>query len=423
MLENRYIKIIVTSVFLIILIILSGSNPTQVNGRILTLSLIGVNLLLFIRCILKGNLSLLVLFLFMSTYSIVPIFYYYLDLQISFYIQCFEESLLFFTTQILFLFYISLYLFLKVQEPKEKIISKPNNLGYYISLFFILIITIFSIRGETILSSGAYLSGEAQTYFPPEYAIMFIPLAFVFSSTNIQRLILYIISLIFSIKYMLYGGRVALVQVFLVFYILNFRYIWSVKKTVFIFCVLGIVVLSWGLFRKDITAFSLSSELFGFNSDNASDVYYASIRTLYFIEHGMLNINDRIQAALEFVGSVIVPRSLLSPLANLSTYLKESYPVGGGGLAPVYIYTMYSYPGVILLGYFIGKIFSFIERAEKMSSIYIYSVLVIAMTPRWFAYYPIQLIKLCLIGAILYYALNSLNYYLLISLKKRKYAT
>jgi len=419
MLEKRRSKLVVLLNLIIIQTILAGIGETEFTGRLLSLVLFGVTILLIIRSVLKKNTLLLIVFLFMGSYSFIPITYYFFDQYFSFYTQCYESPLIFFTAQLLLLFYSFLYYFLKIYDLNPQIVIKlkPNLTGYVITLGFVVGIILSRVSGDSILVSGSY-SGVTSTrsFVPIEYALMFIPLSYIYSSNKFQRILLYIVTLLFCIKYMLYGGRVALIEVFLVFFILKFQHEWSMKKSLIYVAILGISLLFYGVVRSDLVGAKFTTESIDFNSANAGEVYYSSMRILYFIKHNILTTTDRITAFFLYLSSPFALSLWLPPLANLSSYLKTQYPVGGGGLAPIYIYAFLSYPGVILLGYAIGKIFSYITKFSEINIKSVYVILAVTMVPRWFVYYPSQLIKLCLYEVIAYVLLNSLN-----TLLRKKY--
>ena len=89
------------------------------------------------------------------------------------------------------------------------------------------------------------------------------------------------------------------------------------------------------------------------------------------------------------------------PLGNLQHYLKDVYPSGGGGLAVSYFYAYGDYLAIGLLALFVAKVFN--KRSSKKISMRIYAMFVVTMIPRWYAYYPVHLIKFCLIGTVLFY--------------------
>lgn len=415
MLENRVNKIFVFVGLLIFQFVLSLIEETANSGRLLSLVLSGVSVLLILRAFVKKNTLLVIIFLFMGTYTFVLNAYFFFGIYFSFFDQCYEPSLVYFAAQLLLLFYSFLYYSLEISDLnlQNRIILKPNLLGYLVTIGFIVLIVISRVSGASILDSGSY-SGVTSTrsFVPIEYALMFIPLAYIFSSNNIQKLLLYSVTLLFCIKYMLYGGRVALVEVFIVFLILKFQFIWSMKKTLAFTLVFAVLMLFYGVVRKNLSGAVFTLDELDFNSANAGEVYYSSIRILYLIKYNIITTTDRITSFLLYLSSGFFAGLSLPPLSNLTVYLKAQYPSGGGGLAPIYMFTFLSYPGVIFLGYVAGKIFSYATRISEITFKSIYVIMVVTMVPRWFAYYPVHLVKLCLYAPIAFVLLSTFKKYI-----------
>lgn len=388
------------------------------GGKILALSLTGISILLLIRSYLKGNTILFIVFFFMMTYPLILNAYYFFDIYFSFFDQCYEPDLVYFAAQLLLLFYTVLYYSIKIGSPKlnTNLEHRPNLIGYLVTTSMLIAIVISRVTGDSILSSGSY-SGVTSTrsFVPIEYALMFIPLAYIYSKNRIQRYILYFFTISFCLKYLLYGGRVALLEVFLVFLILKFQYEWGLRKSLLYTSILGILMLVYGVVRKDFSSAVFTIEELDLNSANAGEVYYSSIRILYFLKYDILSVADRLWSFTLYIFSGFFYGLSLPPLSNLSIYLKDQFPSGGGGLAPIYFYTYMSYPGVVFLGFFIGRIFSRITEFKKIMTRDVYTIMVVTMVPRWFAYYPVHLVKLCVYASVAFLLLNTLNKYMVIS--------
>lgn len=357
----------------------------------------------------------------MMTYSLILIPYYYFGIYFSFFNQCYEPELVFNTAQVLLLFYTSLYFFIKIDSPRinKPIIHDHNLVGYILTLGMLIAIVFSRVTGESILSSGSYSSvTSTRSFLPIEYALMFIPLAYIYSKTTLQRYLLYFFTILFCLKYMLYGGRVALIEVFIVFLILKFQYEWTLRKSIFYTSIMGLLLLIYGVLRADLYSTTISLEDLNLNSANAGEVYYSSVRILYLVKYDFLSFYERTTSFLLYIFSGFFSGLSLPPLSNLSVYLKDQFPSGGGGLAPIYFFTFLSYPGVLFLGYFIANMFSKITAIKSLNSINVYAIMVVTMVPRWFAYYPVQLVKLCFYTSLAYLLIKILNKYMVIGNSK-----
>ena len=410
MLESRASKIFVFMSLLVFQLALVFIDETVYTERILSVVLTGVTILLIIRSVLKQNTVLVIVFLFMGTYVFILNAFYFFGIYFSFFTQCYEDGLVYFAAQLVLLFYSFLYYFLSIGDLQSGIKMKPNLIGYLSTLGFLLAIVFSQVSGASILDSGSY-SGVTSTrsFVPIEYALMFIPLAYIYSSNRFQRAILYLGTILFCGKYMLYGGRVALVEVFMVLLILKFQFLWTMKKALAVTMVLGGLLLFYGVIRANLSGAVFTIDQMDLNSANAGEVYYSSIRVLYLIKYDILTVGDRIMSFAIYLISGFYAGLSLPPLSNLSVYLKAQYPSGGGGLAPIYFYTYLSFPGVMFLGYFVGKVFSNLTRIKEINFKSIYVIMVVTMVPRWFAYYPVHLVKLCIYAAIAFFLLNNVS--------------
>ena len=83
---------------------------------------------------------------------------------------------------------------------------------------------------------------------------------------------------------------------------------------------------------------------------------------------------------------------------------QTNYPCGGGGLISAFFYVFLGHIGVIFIGYVIAKILSIGVRSKNTFK-NLFFILAYTTMPRWFAYYPITLFKLALLGSIITYVL------------------
>jgi hypothetical protein len=182
--------------------------------------------------------------------------------------------------------------------------------------------------------------------------------------------------------------------------------------------IVGFVLLSlWAQFRVGIRDVSIS-DVFAFSASNTNkyaaagnnqtDVFYSSVRLISMKDMGTISGTESLQAFALFCGSIFVPYSSLPPLANWSTYLLSSFNALGGGLIFSYFYVYLSYFGVILIAYYVSIVFRKIRESTNFYMLF-YGLLVSCTVIGWFAYGPITLFKLCLLGTCYIFGLKTIT--------------
>ena len=403
--------------------ILSLLMPADVGiGKILSLYIAIVVLYPLVRSLKSGDYHITILCAFMFSYVSIPINYYWLDLHINYYNECESPSTVYKVLQILVLFHSILLFKLKFSKSSEAnhiLFSEKNDIVFYIMAIMSFMFITFGSTGEDIFEAGGY-SNALQTKSSSllfAYSLIPISLSYIYANDKTQKIIAYSLIGYFCVKDLLFGGRVDSLQLLLIIFVLRLQYIWS-KKTIIIAAAVGaLFFLSWGILRSDINLGLVGaiseqlSSLFGernvdFQTGNSAEVYYSSVRIIYLIEHDFLTWGMRLQSLAYFCLSSVVPYSALPELANLSAYLQTTYWSGGGGLGPVFFYAFAGWIGVIVFALFIAWCVNLLTTKNSSKYVYFYAVLLLATTPRWYAYYPTQIIKFCVVGALLYFFMN-----------------
>lgn len=413
--ENRSTRLMIFFVFALVWCFLFTVDPSFLSGKVLSLFLWGISLLMVYRAFIVKNIALFVVYIFMSTYAYIPINYFFRGYHISAYRQCESIATIYETSLIVCLFFIVLFVF---SEMKQSTIwshvfkTKKNFTIYVICIISIILITVFALTGSSIFEAGGYSESLAsrESSYLNEYAIIFIVIAYVTSENDKQIRLLIVISLLYCVKNLMFGGRIQTLMVCLFFILAKYQYMYSFKK-ILIALAIGYLFLDVvGHLRANpdslFESFKSTTVHLDYIPSNQGNVFYASMRIVYMINNEILSLETRLVSFGYFILSIVVPYSQLPAEANLSSYLSGIWGTGGGGLAPAYFYAFLSYPGVILLGFLIAKICNIVSKVYVNPMHYLYSVLVILTVPRWFAYYPVQLIKLCFIGCVLYWMLD-----------------
>lgn len=385
--------------------------PTNILCMYATgLGLIIINAKMIGNSLLKQNFPMFFISIFIMSYCVEPLGYLFGFKQHIIRITTAENTdTVFFASHCLLFFLLFLSTFIKYEVPNDVRLVKQtilveNQLGFWLALSIAFLCVILGVSGKNIFESGGYGRGESARSSVFEYSIIFITCALIYARKSNERFLVYFICFIFVIKDLLYGGRIStvmlLISIFLIRFFNNLKF-----KHVLLAVAFGYIFLNfWGYFRSgvDSSGFTLSKK-----DGNASFVFYASMRLHYMIDIGALTLEDRLKSLVYFFMSIFVPSNFLPGLANLSSYKQNLYYSGGGGLISTFSYCWGWAAGV---GFFALWVVKVVNSFFYSNSVYwkYYALLVIVSTPRWFAYYPIQIFKFALYGVLIFYILNSL---------------
>ena len=409
-----------------------GGEYAEWMGKYGALLLMSVSGALVLRCLWRRNILFSLVFAYIALYAFVVRYPVFHGIGLSGHQPMPYPETLFQTMQIFSLFLICVYVVLRVQSPERIYIPKfrRDDVVYGICMLVAFLIFLFGKTGTSLLSGEGYGDIEKNASSFNEYIIIFFMAAYLFSGGERKRLaLLYALAGVFCIKNLLFGGRIETVLVFLWFFIVKLQHVLSVKQML-ILLVLGV----WGMetvnnIRQNPLVLLTDEWLNVFLpwhvgdmperaclASNEGDVFWAGQRILQLIRDGVLSWNERCSAAVNYLLSSVTPFSWLGPTANLSSYRTDVYSTGGGGLAPAFAYAFLSYPGVMVLGIFFARCLNKLYEKSLKEWQYVYIVLLIVTLPRWFAYYPVHIVKYCLWGTGAYLFFTALDY----TLKKRK---
>jgi len=406
--EKKHLSLLKISFDFIIysLFVLSYLISLENNNfsKLLLVVTIFINLLLIKRVIKIKAVA--VLFIFIITYLIFTIPYFFFDIKISAYHQFQNIDAFSDTLRVFSIFIFTIFIFLRPKLSKnnssaisDKIKKEDSILLFIISIFVIFFIILFGTTGQTIFQN-AYGSLKVSYFFNLaifEYAYIFFIMAYKYSGkSEIRRVIIFIMAALFIIKDFLIGGRIESLQMIILLFIL----FWEKKinyKTLILFIIIGFYLLTaFGNIRGDIKNFdninmSILNPFGGIT--NQGEVFYSSAAFIGLKNYGLLNTNKSFEY---FVLSLILPsRYLPIKISDLPWYVSSFTPIGGGGGIFAYFYVWFGIYGVVGIAIFLSFL---INLAYKSSNEYLilYSVMVLSTYPRWFAYSPITLFKLCL---------------------------
>lgn len=422
--ERKLFRIVYTILFSLVWLILYVHLKVEYIASIGYLSavlLMAQAFWLVFRSCIARNILYTIFFLFIFLYTVPSKLFFFDGIYFSAHNQYFTYITATETTLIFALFLISVNAFMRVPESKEMKRLQFKNNSFVFKLLYIIsfVIVLTSKRVGNMYNNSGDTVGMSVLN---EYVIILFLILYIYSGNKSYRFILLsVLYTLYAMFAILSGGRIEVVLLLLFLLCVRFQYTFSFGKMIAFF-VFGVWVMSiFGSIRQnpqlllsgDITSVinPFASKAYFMNSQgsNEGDVYWASERMLVLIDKGELTVADRIEAGISYFLSAFVPSSWLSPLANLSNYKMDIETTGGGGLSPVFFYVMFGFGGVILLGFFIAKTLNQLSQ-NRSSVFYFYVYLMITMLARWFAYYPIHLIKLCLWGTLAYYLINCLDY-------------
>lgn len=379
----------------------------------------------------RNNIYQYIFSFFIIIYELPLLYYFIKQVNITQYSD-FNNIIYYSKAQVihsLFIFsyyYFSVIYFKNVNEnyQNNKLVSlfKPNKLAFYFWLIICTIILIFGQTGSNVFEAEGYATGDSNKSVIYEYFSVFYFLAFVYSrKRGFQLRMLYLLSIIYCIKSLLFGGRIEVIQLILLnFYLFidlkNIKTnLWKTSLLLLFGYYFNLII---GNIRNDpssILGFDYLKILNPFNYNeiknvyysNEGDVFYSSVRLIALIENNLLSIFQRLESLLGFVLSIFLPTSWLPASASLLTFMKSEYNSGGGGLISIYSYAWLSYLGPVLISFYIIKIFK--QTTSSISKyFYLYGLLAVSTFPRWFAYNPLILFKMCFWIIPIYFISNSI---------------
>lgn len=287
-----------------------------------------------------------------------------------------------------------------------------DKLIFYIVLFSLALIIVFAISGENIFVSGRYGTGEVSKSPLYEYAIiLFLLLVLMIDvHSKVQVTLLVVTFFTYNIKSLIFGGRIEVLQLCLLYSYFFFDFFNNQKIKVVVGCLLAFIFMNVvGQIRSNpFLLYSLNDLIFFPDFDvertNIStqfgDVYQSSLRVIGLLQEGVINTFESTVSFLSVILGSVFPSTVLPEVYNLSVYRRDLYMSGGGGLISAYSFIWLSYLGPIVFGLFIGRSIRGFYLSQSLV-VRVYGLLVLVTFPRWFAYYPVALFKMSLIGALL----------------------
>lgn len=375
--------------------------------------IIFINLYIIVQ--FRKNPAFLLFYIFCLFYTLSLIPYYFFGLEVSLWKDFNDKQYYDMAVRIYGCFLITPLIVKKRQFNFTEVFKIPKNaniLGFLIFFTVSALIVVFGQSGSDIFESGGYATGESSKSTIYEYFILFFLMTYYYSNkTKLQLIILVSLGSFYVVKSLLYGGRIEIIQfLILCFYILIIDYKLKISPLKII---LGCLVFyyinqvfseirsnpipllegNYIIYLNPFEAFSNPDIKYVIS--NEGDVFQSSVRLIGLMENGLLDTFTRFKAFIGFFISIVVPSSWLPDEASLITYKKDIYGSGGGGLIAVYFYAFLGWLGPFIISAYLFWIY---RLTAKHKTIYLqfYCLMVFSTFPRWFAYNPIILFKLCL---------------------------
>lgn len=309
------------------------------------------------------------------------------------------------------LFYSIIMLFIR----KFKNVEIKNNFFRYNrsdKKTFIVSLAIIGVVTFALLNNVFFhlFSNSEQIY---EYCLILFIFGFYYIGNN--KILWYILStilVIFASYTLLQGGRVPILQMLIVFFLMNMIHKYDYKK-ISILTVVGIILFTiFGIYGDHLdwgTEFSISyifEQLIErkFSLDTTVSSYFTG---LTFVDYtNIVSIGERLSNFLgyikyTFLGSLANYKEL--PLITINSYIHYY-----GGFITSYFYYWLGPIGIVLISTYIGKIFKMINNLTFKSNDFfkLLAVYIISTIPRWFLYFPTPLFRGLIIFIIIYIVIN-----------------
>lgn len=366
---------------------------------------------------LRKKQSLMIIGIYILTFSIYLIPYYFYGIRLASYFTFYSDKYFLIVLRSNSIFTTTIILFMKKcvnkMPLKNYLRIKNKPITYAISVMILLYIVAFGISGNNILNNGVYGSGSSKTTSMLEYSYIFIIMAYISSGKKAWKNNLIIAySTMFSIKLLLYGNRIQVLQMMLLIFILYFENKISLKM-LFNNIIIGFLSFEFiGRIRSnigEIKTINLKSLILSGNSkrliNTQTDIFYSSAAIMGIVDEKFIDVSTRIKSLYNFILRIFLPSNLVSNEGVISSYVQSFAPTGGGGLVNAHFYFWLGDLGVILSAYlFLRVINNYIKiRKKEIKLINIYGILILILTPRWFSYGPIHLFKMPLYLVLIYY--------------------
>jgi hypothetical protein len=285
-------------------------------------------------------------------------------------------------------------------ELANACLRKFDNKSCVIYWFFVSLFIIFTFTGEVVTNTSGsdnfelYMSNLDNQSGALEYFFIIALIGISLSKSNINKAIFILINSYYLYFTFTRGYRVQMLEC-LIMLIMIFFYSKLSLNRIFILAAVGFIVLQiHGAMKHGVEdIFSAASIFLGSEiRTNQTEVFYTSNNVINAIYDGQIFLYDRIASAVSAAAALFIPASFLPDIwhSTISANRITGLPGGGGGFISGHYFYWLSFPGIVLSGFVIAKLFSEIDLPRSNFTFYL-SLLLITTFPRWIAYEPIAL--------------------------------
>lgn len=254
--------------------------------------------------------------------------------------------------------------------------------------------------------------GAPTTYY--EYSVILFILGFYYSGkSKIERIVLYVVAIMYAGLNFVYGGRATGIQVIICVALCT-----VFDKIPKLWLTIGggslfVILTAIGSFRTSTTLSldtinsviaSLSSG--NYANDTAFSAYHTSLTMIDF--RGISTFSDRAHYFMRYLLSIILGGSV--PDSNLSLVTRDYYTHYYGGVLPYYFYYYFGFIGILIISGYVFWLMSMIVRRGKYSSLWrCIGIYVASTTFRWYIFSPSQITRGVLIMTVLFVILKNVD--------------
>ena len=406
--SSRDLLYFIFSLALLVMAIIFGS------GRMLVISSI-ISSLNIIRKVKKSQI-LLLLSIFFFLYVMPSLFYYFFNTEISAYEEFKNPHTYYMTTLIhcVFLFVFSNTVHdskIRPDDDNLQIDRFKSDIPFFICVLGIIATTVLGKSGETIFSGGGYGEGGGSGSALFEYCYIFYLMAYVFSgNSKAKHWLLILLAVVYVGKSFLYGARIEILAMAILVFVCFFSHTFKTRTILLLAAIAYFGMSLFGIFRGNlnVSSFNIGS-LIGYNSttntliNNEADVFYTSAAVFGVTEYDFCTFQYRAGAMLNYLVRLVIPSSLVPTQYDVIGYLGANSGIGGGGLFSAFLYFYGTWIGVVLGGWFCGRLWNYLGRINRQAPArQIFVIMALVMAPRWYAYAPEAIVKIPLYTVIIY---------------------
>ncbi|ODY28184.1 hypothetical protein BBM21_16045 [Vibrio parahaemolyticus] len=406
----KFIIPIVIQIFVVVIFSFNG------NSNLIWLLVLAINVIYLERFVKAIPLFIMFLFFFLYTVELRNYFIngYYISAWFSFQNAYYLNKAMVLNGFFLVSFGSVLYNVRSFNNFSIK--SSPDRVVFYVSLLLFVICTTYGLSGDTVFTTK-YGAGEINKspLFEYSLAVLFVSIIHC-NRSKLQMVLLYTCVLYYCLKSTIYGGRVEVIQIVLLFsyFFTNFFKKWSLKRLYISIFLSMALILIVGKIRHDPTLiinlvndplsifFQKPLEGRSIVSTNYGDVLQSSARMIGLSETGHWSLGFRLESFLSYLFNIFLYGTEAKSYSNLALLDQKTFGAGGGGLISAYFYVWLGWFGPIIAGTIIGYVIRYASHSRN-NYIIVYAFCILFTFPRWYAYTPIGFTKLCLITTMLYF--------------------